>query len=473
MSLQARLNTVIAGLLLLCLAALIALLLAQSTPRIVAETQGMMRFAEVFARRSLNNIADSPVGRAELESLLAQLFALRHVTIRLEQEGEPRKSGFSYDGIKGWFIARIRPEIPAEPVRLPVATRTGSVGTLVIEANPGDEIAELLDEILQISAAGALVSLILFAVTTSIVNRSLRPIGAMRRALSDLEEGRLEVSINPDGPPELTRLAHGINSLAGALVTARSENARLSGLLVRLQDDERRDIARELHDEFGPHLFAARTRLALLKSALTRPRPDVAAALTAADRLAHEINDIQATNRRVLHKLEPAGLKELVLAAPHEDMADRLRLEQPHIDLNVRLPEQLPAIDTTYELTVYRVVQEGLTNAYRHAAASHIEVEVRLCNPTDAPGTTDTTIDSYGRAIEIEVTDDGVGLMEHHANGFGLSAMRQRILALGGTCTVANIPGGGVSLAVVLKRISGETIATHPVGMRQAAGFQK
>lgn len=472
MSLRARLNTVIAGLLLLSLTALIALLLVQSTPRIVAETQGMMRFAEVFARRSLNNIAVSPVGRAELESLLAQLYALRHVMIRLEPEGEPRKSGLSYDGIKGWFISRLRPEMPAEPVRLPVATRTGLVGTLVIEANPGDEIAELLDEILQISAAGALVSLILFAVTTSIVNRSLRPIGAMRRALSDLEEGRLEVSMNPDGPPELTRLAHGINSLAGALVTARSENARLSGLLVRLQDDERRDIARELHDEFGPHLFAARTRLALLKSALTRPRPDVAAALTAADRLAHEINDIQATNRRVLHKLEPAGLKELGLAAAIADMADRWRREQPSIELNVRLSESIPLLDSTFALTIYRVVQEGLTNAYRHSKATQIDVGVRLREPVaEVPGS--TILGDPATAMEIEVRDNGIGLADEHTNGFGLSAMRQRVLALGGTCTVANIPGGGVSLNVVLKRISDETIATHPVEMRQATVFRQ
>lgn len=455
MSLHARLNTVIAGLLLLSLTALIALLLVQSTPRIVAETQGMMRFAEAFARRSLENVAQSPVGKAELESLLAQLYALRHVTVRLEPDEEPRKGRMSHEGIEGWLMRRLQAGDQTGTARLPVMTRAGSLGTLVIAASPRDEIAELLDEILQISVVGGLICLVLFAVTTRIVNRSLRPIGDMRRALSDLEEGRFAISIEPGGPPELRRLASEINSLASSLELVRSENARLSEILVRLQDDERRDIARALHDEFGPHLFAARTRLAMLKSALASEPPDTSAALAAADRLGHEINDIQGTNRRVLNKLEPAGLKELGLAAALEDMVNRWRQEQPHIDLKLTLSEPLSELEPTYALTIYRVVQEGLTNAFRHAAATQITVEVRRCAPAS------TARGPMTSAIEIEVRDDGIGLADDHTSGFGLNAMRQRVVALGGTCRVANIPGGGVSLNVVLFGITGVSGGTY------------
>ncbi|MCB1518981.1 MAG: hypothetical protein KDJ37_00225 [Hyphomicrobiaceae bacterium] len=401
------------------------------------------------------------MGKAELQSLLAELYGLRHVTIRIEPEGETRAVDFRHPGAVGWVLRQLPSSLQPEPIRLPIATRLGPAGTLVIAPNPGDELSELLDEILQISLAGGLICFVLFAVTTNVVTRSFKPIEELRRALLELEDGRYSISLTHSGPPELRTLASGISSLATALGDARSENARLSSMLVRLQDQERQEIARELHDEFGPHLFAARARLALLKSALGREPPDVAAAHAASDRLAEEINDIQTTNRRVLQRLEPAGLKELGLAAALEDMVDRWRQEQASVELELTLPRQMPALDATHALTIYRVVQEGLTNAYRHAAASRIEVQLR-CLPQHAMLPDGATTEQT--TLEIEVRDNGRGLPDGYANGFGLSAMRQRVVALGGTWRVNTIPTGGVLLSVLLAGISGASTAARSSG---------
>lgn len=438
MSLQLRLIVVMASLLVTFLAALVTLLLVQAAPRVVAETESAASFAEAFARRSLLTVRDAPAGEAEVQRLLIELHGVRHVRVRFVAGTRVPPPIETVDPLD-WLVRRIPGIAAADRSLLPVVLRGSQVGFIEVVGKPSDELRELLGEIWQITLAGFAISLALFGLTSWVITTSLLPLGSLRTALVGMQNGEYGVDLPEAGPPELRSVARGVNNLARALREAQAENVRLSNKLVRLQDQERAEIARELHDELGPHLFAARTRGTSIRSELAKAEPDIGKTATSIEALLEQINEIQATNRRVLQKLEPAGLKELGLLASIAGLIDRWRREQPHVDLSLDLPPTLPLLDDTLNLTVFRVVQEGLTNAFRHAGAESIRVSLSV-EPVDG-----------GRVqrLRVEIEDTGCGI-EGAPQGFGLSAMRQRILALGGTLNIESRPGRGVCLHVLL-----------------------
>ena len=215
-----------------------------------------------------------------------------------------------------------------------------------------------------------------------------------------------------------------------------------------LQDVERKEIARELHDEFGPYLFALRAHA----SALTRLADGRATELamrceSTAARFWNRSMRLQQFNRRVLEKLRPSGLTELGLG---EALGALLRLwgeSHPDVAIETTISPALGETGETADLTIYRIVQEALTNVFRHAGATRVNVVDRTGGASGARGT------SRGCAL-VRVRDNGRGLRPDHRLGFGLTGMRERILALGGTLTVASGEGGVTVEALVPKAAS-------------------
>ena len=106
----------------------------------------------------------------------------------------------------------------------------------------------------------------LFIITTRVVSRALAPIQALSEAMTKIEAGGYGTHVKPDGPPELAAICEKLNHLTATLGNAVDDRGRLAERVVSLQDVERKEIRRELHDEFGPYLFALRVHA----SALTR-----------------------------------------------------------------------------------------------------------------------------------------------------------------------------------------------------------
>jgi signal transduction histidine kinase len=221
---------------------------------------------------------------------------------------------------------------------------------------------------------------------------------------------------------QLTELAQQLTELAQHLQTAR--------------EDERSHLARELHDELGALLTAAKLDAARIKSRLGASAPE------AAERLAHlndTLNDGIALKRRIIEDLRPSSLSNLGLLAALEIQA-REFAERSGMEVNCRL-EAVP-LQPSAELTTYRLVQEAFTNIAKYAQATRVEVVLT------AP---------HGVA-EISVRDDGVGFdtSQRRVSAHGLLGMRYRVEAEGGRLVLESAPGHGTLVHATLPLAASE-----------------
>jgi signal transduction histidine kinase len=224
-------------------------------------------------------------------------------------------------------------------------------------------------------------------------------------------------------------------SAATAVATAQSvEQDRLRRSL-RAAEEERRRWARELHDETLQGLGGLRV---VLSSARRSNDVEIlhAALSSAVDQIGEEITNLRA----LITELRPASLDELGLGPALDALIERVRTMHG-LDINptVRLTgaggRRNARLDPDLETTIYRMVQESLTNVARHAQAEHVDVEVVHEND----------------AIRVAVRDDGKGFDVHGpASGFGLTGMRERIGLAGGRLAISSPESGGTLVEAVL-----------------------
>ena len=170
--------------------------------------------------------------------------------------------------VPAWFVALIHPETTA--VNVPISIH-GKPGSLVITSHPDDEMNEIWDGIVTQLQVGSAIAIALFLLTMMVVSRALAPLQSLSEAMTNIEAGGYDTRVKPAGSPELAAICSKLNHLAATLGDAVEEKRRLAETAVSLQDAERKEIARELHDEFGPYLFALRAHASsLMRTADTR-----------------------------------------------------------------------------------------------------------------------------------------------------------------------------------------------------------
>lgn len=259
LSLRARINCLVGIVLTLGLAANVARLVLEAGPRVQAEDRSVIRLTHEVIESVGPSLSDAPDSQARLDKVVGDLNRLRHVSIVTDREAtaarESQKPDNDVDAPPAWFVALIHPERIS--VSVPVLVG-GKQQTLSITSHPDDEMQEIWDGIVTQLVLGIIIAVVLFFVTSTIVRRALAPLDALSQAMIDIEAGRYQARVAPSGAPELAALCERLNHLAGTLAGALEDRRRLSERMVSLQDIERKDIARELHDEFGPHLFALR-----------------------------------------------------------------------------------------------------------------------------------------------------------------------------------------------------------------------
>ncbi|MGJ5006166.1 ATP-binding protein [Bradyrhizobium oligotrophicum] len=438
-SLRTRINVLLALLLTLGLAINIGRLVLEAAPRVLAEDQSVIRLTRAFVETIMDEVNDAPDPNARLDRIVGDLRQLRHVSVR--RQGMPAQTPPS-PGVgraaPAWFIALVHPDKTS--VSMPVIV-AGQSDSLVITSHPDDEIAEIWDGIVTQLVVGSLVGLALFAITMLVVGRALAPLSDLSDAMSRIEAGAYDTRVKPGGAPELAALCAKLNHLAGALGEAVEEKRRLAERTVSLQDHERKEIARELHDEFGPHLFALRAHASALMRLPEAATLDVAAMRRHGQAILDQVNAVQQFNRRILERLRPVGLAELGLREALGALVRLWRESRPEVAIETSFTDTVVRSNETAELTIYRVVQEALTNVFRHAEATAVDVTIEPLQQT-----TSGHRRSYTR---VRVRDDGRGFSPEHKLGFGLTGMRERLLALGGTLTVAST-GAGVTIEAMV-----------------------
>jgi two-component system sensor histidine kinase UhpB len=447
LSLRARLNTLLALVLMLGLVINIARLLLEAAPRVQAEDQSVVRLAREFIETLVVGLNDTPDPNARLNRIVEDLNRLRHVSITRENhvaEGRVALAGY-FDADDGshappwWFVALVHPERLA--VSVPV-TVNGKPESLVITSHPNDEMNEIWDGIVNQVQVGSAIAVALLLITMTVVSRALAPIGQLTGAMTKIESGSYDTRVEPDGPPELAAICEKLNHLAAALGAAVEDKRRLAERVVSLQDVERKEIARELHDEFGPYLFALRAHISSLMRIAESREPNTEALRKHGSAIWEQVNALQHFNRRVLEKLRPVGLAELGLREALGALLRLWREAHPEVVIEMAISPSLDAAGETADLTIYRIVQEALTNVFRHADATRVDVTIE-------PAQLSEITRGLRGSVLVRVRDNGSGLLRDHKLGLGLVGMRERVLALGGTVIVASADNGVMVEAVV------------------------
>jgi two-component system sensor histidine kinase UhpB len=393
----------------------------------------MTRISRDFVEAALASLQNAPDPEPALRALLGRLGPLRHVRIGFARDDAAAVAALSTAAAgKGkapaWFARLIgaRPSVAL----LPAIVGGQQIGQIVIASDPTDEIDEIWDAAWSLAIMGGGVALAAFLGASLLLGRTLRPLRDYGATLGRLRDGDFTARTEPTGSSEFVDIGEKINALAVALEGYSGANQQLIQRLMEVQDEERKAIAHELHDEIGSHLFAIRASAAVLAANLRAHGFDLQA--QGARTIGEQVEALQGHNRRILRRLRPAALDDLGLAEALEILAQGWRETEPSVKLTLHLPDRLDDCDPLASLALYRVVQESLTNVFRHAKARYASVTIAYDQTQDG-----------ARILSVTVRDDGVGLADGARPGLGLTGMRERMRALGGTFTCDSSPTGG------------------------------
>jgi two-component system sensor histidine kinase UhpB len=334
---------------------------------------------------------------------------------------------------------------------LPVVVKGRQLGSVLIAGEPGDEIAEVWENLTALATVATLVNLAMIGILYILFGRVLGPLTALGAGLLDLEQRSFGVRLARPQARELAAIADRFNALAGALEATRAENATLYRRLITTQDDERRNTARELHDEVGPSLFGLKANagsIATVAAAL----PDAAARAAVQERagdILAIVERLQSINRGLLTRLRPMALGHVPLADLLAEMIRHRARQHPRIAFPFAATRLAPSYGEQIDLTIYRCVQESLTNAIKHAQACRIGVTLAETAPAYGSAPTTGALGANAQ-LELAIEDDGCGIAVPPPAGFGLRGMEERVHALGGACAVGRATDRGTRVRVVI-----------------------
>jgi two-component system, NarL family, sensor histidine kinase UhpB len=329
-----------------------------------------------------------------------------------------------------WF-ERLIGVAPAR-VLIPVAVAGRAYGEITVETVPHNEVLEIWNEF-----GDSLLLLALFSAPTVLliyffVGRTLRPLDRLAAGLARIGGGDYAVRFEERLPLELSRLSDSFNRMARQLLAMAAVNRTLNQQLLSLQEQERAELARDLHDEVGPFLFAMNIDAANIRR--QAESSGLAAVAAPAAAIAEAVGHLQQQVKSMLGRLRPIGLAEFGLGDAIARLIEFWRRRHPEIAFRLSVAPEAEGRGELLDTTLYRVVQECLSNAMRHGKPAAVAI----------------SIDCEAGALVARVGDDGCGMSADAGTGYGLIGMAERVKALGGSLDVASGPGAGMTVTARL-----------------------
>lgn len=278
-----------------------------------------------------------------------------------------------------------------------------------------------------------------------VIDRALRPTLEILSGLRHLTAGDLSYRLPEFRMRELNCISQGLNALSRELEKANTERAELARRLVDAQEQERRHIARELHDEIAQKLTALSALAVCVRTSAQVGHNGLLDETRDLERMA---SNLMVMLRRTLTHLRPQDIDDLGLVASLQGLvAEHNETCRGQTRYSLETHGELEQLRPETSAHVYRIIQEALTNASKHARASNVAVTVNRV-PTER-----------GEKIGLSVVDDGCGPAKGERrsphSGAGFIGMRERVLALSGRLEAGSLPGGGFGLRVEFPFLGG------------------
>lgn len=374
---------------------------------------------------------------SSLETLATTIIQPRHIRIRLVPidgdgainvgSGNSTEDRSYEETAPRWFRNWVAADIETEVIQ--VRNDGVTLGQVEVEAIPDDEAVEVWEDAQALFIVWAVATVVLLGLLAVLIGRALAPLGKLERILERLDAGDFTLRAAAVGSPDLFPIGARIDRLAVNLKNSEIERRGLSQRILGLQDAERKEIARELHDELGPCLFG----LTVMADAI---RHNPASAAEKVDNIEDIVAQMRLTNARILNALRPPTIGNLPLNDVVTDIVAEFADRFQQVDFNLSVSPLNMDTSEAVDLTVYRILQEGLTNALRHGNATCISIQIRPMDDSSA--------------LLIRITDNGDGLQDPWIEGHGLLGMRERVSALQGTLTLGNAEQTGCELEAIL-----------------------
>jgi two-component system, NarL family, sensor histidine kinase UhpB len=436
-----RVQLLLAFILIDLVMALVAggLAIMRARTQIRIEIAASMRLADFLVGDAANFIQQELRAEQFLAILPKQLQSLRHVRIEVKNAAgativpSPDLGAADPAAAPPWFTKLVAPPIESHVV--PVIAGGRNVGQVEIIGEPADEIAEIWQNLRAMAGVAAVLNIGMIGFLYVLFGRVLDPLTALAAGLSDLEQQSYSVRLSRPQARELASIADQFNALARALETAHIENRHLNRRLITVQDDERRRTALDLHDEVGPCLFGLKAYASSIAStAGGLPHQVRQTLLQSSHEILAMIEHLQSINRSMLERLRPMALSHVPLTELLAQLVRERAHQHPQIAFDFKAGPLARSYGDSIDLTIYRCVQESLTNAVRHAQARQVTVE--LCH-------------NAGAAL-LTIRDDGLGFAPGTPPGFGIRGMRKRVEGLGGRYRIAGDPGDGTCVDITI-----------------------
>lgn len=248
----------------------------------------------------------------------------------------------------------------------------------------------------------------------------LRPLGELEAGLEGIWRGAMPDTPQDGGPPEIRKLITRTSEIGRTMADLRQENKELLKAMVAIQDRERDEISRDLHDELGPLLFALRANaISLQESSSVEGCRDRAKDMESA------IATLQVAHRQILDRLRPMEIKEVGLARSIVHLVERASALDRNLKVDLTVGTGVDDLSEAAARTIYRLVQEALLNIQRHSGATAAQMEIQVQA-------------DHGGANELvaRIVDNGAGFPQDVVFGRGLRGMAERVRALGGDLTL-------------------------------------
>jgi two-component system sensor histidine kinase UhpB len=339
-----------------------------------------------------------------------------------------------------WFIKLVEPKVE-------IVERRIRYGTLVISSSAAGSIREAWSGFRQLMWVGLAFFILLNTLVYLLLSHSLRPINRILAAINSIERGDLTTRLPELALPEFDRIGHSLNRMAESLTAERQleENRQLTFLIQKHIEDERRSLARELHDELGQYVtaiksFAVGIANKAKSNSNTAGMPEIA---SSAQVIVSAANEIYDGMHNIVRQLRPGSLDNLGLAETLKDVVSNYQAQYPDIKIKLHLSQNLESgnlatLGETVSINLYRIVQESLNNAFKYAQATEINIGLTQ----SAAGELLLTIQDNGIGMDVESVDQ--------TTHFGLLGMRERTQALNGTFNIISEPTQGTVINITV-----------------------
>ena len=416
MSIQRRLAISITFVLLCSLSVGFALTYSHVISKVRTELQAALAVGASSARNAIEDqdSVDDPMKR--LRRVVADFNGDRHLeAILTGPNGRILAQSHLLtpdDPAPAWFFKLVASTPPTQALALPPAL--DAAGGLTLRTDPQNEVAEAWSDTKLTLVIMAVFFAMVLALAFMTIRGALAPLRDVCAALERVGKGDYSARIAPHIAHELAPLRQGFNAMTSRLDEISVQNRALNEQIMSLQEEERAELARDLHDDVAPFLFGVGADVAMIRQYLAKGTIDEVS--PRAEAIADSVKHMQRHLKDVLRRLAPGALLDLGLAGAIEDLTAFWTSRQPKIGFTVAVTGE--PLDPPLNAIAFRVVQESISNAVRHAA----------------PRTIDVMVDVDDEQATIVVEDDGRGFPQGAPTmGFGLTGMQERVRTVGGT----------------------------------------